>query len=44
MAKAGGLRTLHLQTIIEIIEHDRPCVQIAQQLQAVESAIDNAKA
>ena len=33
----------HLQAIIEMIEQDRPCVQIAQQLQAVESAIDNAK-
>jgi uncharacterized protein len=33
----------HLQTIIEMIEQGRPCVQIAQQLQAVESAIDNAK-
>ena len=28
----------HLQTIIEMIENDRPCLQIAQQLQAVESA------
>jgi DNA-binding FrmR family transcriptional regulator len=33
----------HLQTIIEMIENDRPCLQIAQQLQAVESAIENAK-
>ena len=33
----------HLQTIIEMLEQGRPCVQIAQQLQAVESAIDNAK-
>ena len=33
----------HLQTIIEMIEDDRPCLQIAQQLQAVESAIENAK-
>jgi DNA-binding FrmR family transcriptional regulator len=33
----------HLQTIIEMIEEGRPCVQLAQQLQAVESAIVNAK-
>ena len=33
----------HLQTIIEMIEQGRPCAQIAQQLQAVEGAIENAK-
>lgn len=33
----------HLQSIIEMIAQGRPCVQIAQQLQAVENAIDNAK-
>lgn len=33
----------HLQTIIKMIEDGRPCVQLAQQLQAVESAILNAK-
>ena len=33
----------HLQAIIKMIEAGRPCVQIAQQLQAVESAIENAK-
>jgi len=33
----------HLQTIIEMIEQGRPCAQIAQQLQAVEGAIGNAK-
>ena len=33
----------HLETIIEMIEQDRPCAQVAQQLQAVESAIENAK-
>ena len=33
----------HLRTIIEMIEKDRPCPQVAQQLQAVESAIENAK-
>jgi uncharacterized protein len=33
----------HLQTIIAMIEKGRPCAQLAQQLQAVESAIENAK-
>jgi DNA-binding FrmR family transcriptional regulator len=33
----------HLETIIDMIEQDRPCAQIAQQLQAVESAIESAK-
>jgi DNA-binding FrmR family transcriptional regulator len=33
----------HLRTIIEMIEKGRPCSQLAQQLQAVENAIDNAK-
>lgn len=33
----------HLKTIIEMIGEGRPCLQIAQQLQAVESAIENAK-
>ena len=33
----------HLRTIIEMIEQGRPCLAIAQQLQAVEGAIDNAK-
>jgi DNA-binding FrmR family transcriptional regulator len=33
----------HLRTIIEMIEKGRPCLQLAQQLQAVESAIENAK-
>jgi uncharacterized protein len=33
----------HLETIIEMIDQGRPCAQIAQQLQAVESAIENAK-
>ena len=33
----------HLQAIIKMIEDGRPCLQIAQQLQAVENAIDNAK-
>jgi DNA-binding FrmR family transcriptional regulator len=33
----------HLETIIDMIEQGRPCAQIAQQLQAVESAIESAK-
>lgn len=33
----------HLETIIEMVETDQPCAQIAQQLQAVESAIESAK-
>jgi uncharacterized protein len=33
----------HLQKIIEMIERGKPCTQVAQQLQAVESAIENAK-
>jgi DNA-binding FrmR family transcriptional regulator len=33
----------HLRTIMDMIEQDRPCLEIAQQLQAVESAIENAK-
>jgi DNA-binding FrmR family transcriptional regulator len=33
----------HLQTIIGMIEGGRPCVELAQQLQAIENAIDNAK-
>jgi DNA-binding FrmR family transcriptional regulator len=33
----------HLRKIIEMLEQGRPCPQVAQQLQAVESAIENAK-
>ena len=33
----------HLETIVDMIEQGRPCAQIAQQLQAVESAIESAK-
>jgi len=33
----------HLRMIISMIEEGRPCVELAQQLQAVENAIDNAK-
>ena len=33
----------HLETVISMIEQARPCLQLAQQLQAVESAIHQAK-
>jgi DNA-binding FrmR family transcriptional regulator len=33
----------HLKSIIEMLEADRECLDIAQQLQAVEKAITNAK-
>lgn len=33
----------HLQMIIKMVEQGRPCMALAQQLQAVENAIDNAK-
>jgi len=33
----------HLHMIIAMIEERRPCLELAQQLQAVENAIDNAK-
>jgi uncharacterized protein len=33
----------HLETIIEMIEEERSCAEIAQQLSAVEGAIENAK-
>ncbi|ATE67949.1 MAG: metal resistance protein [Microbacterium sp.] len=33
----------HLKSIVGMIEEERPCVDIAQQLQAVESAIASAK-
>ncbi len=33
----------HLKGIIEMIEAGRPCIEIAQQLQAVEKAIGQAK-
>jgi DNA-binding FrmR family transcriptional regulator len=33
----------HLHTIIDMMEKGRPCLEIAQQLQAVESAIESAK-
>lgn len=33
----------HLRSIITMLEEGRPCLDIAQQMQAVESAISNAK-
>ncbi len=33
----------HLASVIEMLQGDRSCVDIAQQLQAVESAIHSAK-
>jgi DNA-binding FrmR family transcriptional regulator len=33
----------HLQKIIEMMEAGKPCLQLAQQLQAVKSATENAK-
>ena len=33
----------HLDAIVAMIEKGKPCTQIAQQLQAVEGAIENAK-
>lgn len=33
----------HLRSVINMIEEGRACVDVAQQLQAVESAIRNAK-
>ncbi|AOS81710.1 MULTISPECIES: metal-sensing transcriptional repressor [Hydrogenophaga] len=33
----------HLQSVIDMIEHGRDCLDIAQQLQAVEKAISQAK-
>ncbi|MEL7467109.1 MAG: metal-sensing transcriptional repressor [Pseudomonadota bacterium] len=33
----------HLRAVIEMIEARRPCLDIAQQLQAVEKAVANAK-
>lgn len=33
----------HLRHVIEMIESERPCTEIAQQMQAVERAITNSK-
>ncbi len=35
--------TGHLRSIVGMIEEERPCVDIAQQLQAVENAVASAK-
>ncbi len=39
LKRAGG----HLKSIVAMIEEERGCLDIAQQLQAVEKAIANAK-
>lgn len=39
LRRAGG----HLTSVVEMIEKGRPCLDIAQQLQAVEKAIAQAK-
>lgn len=39
LKRAGG----HLKSIVAMLEEDRDCLEIAQQLQAVEKAIANAK-
>jgi DNA-binding FrmR family transcriptional regulator len=39
LSRAGG----HLRSIVEMIEAGRPCVDIAQQLHAVEKAVSSAK-
>ena len=33
----------HLKSTIVMLEQNRPCLEVAQQLQAVESAVANAK-
>lgn len=33
----------HLRSVIEMLETGKPCLDIAQQLQAVEKAVTNAK-
>ena len=33
----------HLKNVIAMLEEARPCLEVAQQMQAVESAITNAK-
>jgi DNA-binding FrmR family transcriptional regulator len=39
LKRAGG----HLEAVVRMIEEGKPCVDVAQQLQAVESALRNAK-
>ena len=33
----------HLRAVIEMLENNRPCADIAQQIQAIESAVTKAK-
>ena len=33
----------HLRAVIEMLESQRPCADIAQQMQAIESAVNKAK-
>ena len=39
LKRAGG----HLRKVIQMIEDERPCADVAQQLQAIESALRSAK-
>lgn len=39
LKRAGG----HLRAVIEMIEAGKPCLEVAQQLHAVEKAVVNAK-
>lgn len=39
LKRAGG----HMSTIIRMIEEGRPCLELTQQLHAVENAVANAK-
>lgn len=39
LKRAGG----HVQKVVSMIEEGRPCVEVGQQMQAIESAIRNAK-
>lgn len=39
LRRAGG----HLNSVVEMIVQGRPCIDIAQQLQAVEKAVQQAK-
>lgn len=39
LKRAGG----HLRAVIGMIEEGKPCLEVAQQLQAVEKAVANAK-
>ncbi len=39
LRRAGG----HLASVIEMLEQGRPCLEVAQQLQAVEKAVIQAK-